>query len=276
MIGAARATVMRKHVRVIGPVALISRADLRLTATRAAALRDDLNVRHLLINAETRTDAQALQDAGFYRIADARHVADLTLEPSTHAMAAALHQKWRNRLRKGQSNGLTLRRSPLVPDTRHWLFRAEAQQARKLRYHPVPPQVVVALADASPGCAQVFTAYHLGARVAAMLFLRHGSATREATYQIGWIAPQGRRLNAGQALMWKAMVDLQSMGTQTIDLGAADWDRSADLARFKCGTGAVIRPLGGTWLDTAWARHKSFGQETDRKSWQLGLKAFCI
>lgn len=252
-VGVARAMVFRETVPLVGPMALISRADLRLSTQSAATLRDELGVRHLVVNAETAGDAAALRDSGFHKIAAARQIAELRLVPSTDAMAAGLHQKWRNRLRRGQSSGLTLRRRPMPPEPGHWLFRAEARQARQLWYKPVPPQIICAVIAATPGAGHLFTAYHLGTPVAAMLFVRHGIG---ATYQIGWNNPTGRTLHAGPALMWKAMVDLQTLGVETIDLGAADPAHAPGLARFKRGTGAEVRALGGTWLDTAWAARK--------------------
>lgn len=249
-IGTTRATVLRRKLPVVGNVAVISRADLRLDAHLASELQADLGARVLFVNAETTDDARMMAAAGFHRIAAPRVVAELALRPSTHAMAAHLSPKWRNRLRHGQSQGLIIRRRPLPADARHWLFRAEAAQARHLWYQPVPAPMIAALAAAKPGAAQIFTAYHRGTRVAAMLFLRHGT---DATYQIGWSNEDGRRLSAGPALMWRAMVDLQSMGTDRLDLGAADRRAAPGLAHFKRGTGAQMRALGGSWLDTAWA-----------------------
>ncbi|MEJ6388229.1 GNAT family N-acetyltransferase [Gymnodinialimonas ulvae] len=252
-IGDATALVLRKRVPMIGELALVSRARLELTPDRAAALRTTLGASHLVINAETTEDACALAQAGFHRIVAPRMIAELRLAPTPDAMAARLMPKWRNRLRHGQSQGLQIRRRPMQADPKHWLLRAEARQSARLWYHPMPPEVIAALAGSAPGAGQVFTAYHLGRRVAAMLFLRHG---RAATYQIGWMNAQGRNRSAGPALMWRAMVELQQMGVETIDLGAADPDRAAGLARFKRGTGAELRALGGSWLDTTWARRK--------------------
>ena len=195
----------------------------------------------------------ALAAAGFHRIGAPRQVADLVLRSNAAEMARALAPKWRNRLRHGQAQGLVLRRRAMPADPDNWLLRAEARQAARLWYQPLPPEMIAALAAARPGAAQLFTAYHMGQRVAAMLFLRHG---RDATYQIGWTGEAGRKRSAGPVLMWQAMVDLQQMGVDRIDLGAADPDAAPGLARFKLGTGAELRTLGGTWLDTAWARRK--------------------
>ena len=250
---ARRVLVLKKHLPLVGTLALISRADLGLMTNDAASLRDRVGAKHLVINAESVADASAMRHAGFRRIGAARTIADLTLHPTTDAMAKGLHAKWRNRLRKGQSENLVLRRRPMPPDRHHWLLKAEIQQARRLWYRPLPADLIAALVACRPGAGQVFTAYHAGRRIAAMLFIRHGHS---ATYQIGWSTDEGRRMNAGPVLMWKAMVDLQSMGIDHIDLGAADPAAPPGLARFKLGTGARLRALGGTWIDSAWVSRK--------------------
>ncbi|GAB5446579.1 MAG: hypothetical protein Gyms2KO_14520 [Gymnodinialimonas sp.] len=253
-LGARRALVLRRKLRVVGDMALLSRAELKVSQDEAAELRHHLGASHLVVNAETDEDARALAAAGFHRIFAPRVLAELPLDPSADVMAARLSQKWRNRLRHGQSQGLVIRRRPMPPDKRYWLFKAEALQSIRKWYQPLPPEMIAAMAACKPGAVQVFTAYHLGRRVAAMLFLRHG---KEATYQIGWSTPEGRKLSAGPACMWRAMLELQAMGTERIDLGAADKSLAPGLAHFKRGTGADLRTLGGTWIDTTWTRRKA-------------------
>lgn len=253
-LGDTCALVLRRRLKVVGDMALLSRAQLQVSHDDAAELRGHLKAQHLVVNAETGDDASALSKAGFHRIFAPRVMAELELDPSTDVMAARLGQKWRNRLRHGQAQGLEIRRRPMPPNKRFWLFKAEAAQSLRKWYQPLPPEMIAAMAACKPGAVQVFTAYHLGRRVAAMLFLRHG---REATYQIGWSTAEGRRLSAGPALMWRAMVELQALGAERIDLGAADKRLAPGLAHFKRGTGAELRTLGGTWIDTSWARRKS-------------------
>ncbi|QXT38782.1 GNAT family N-acetyltransferase [Gymnodinialimonas ceratoperidinii] len=252
-LGPRRAVVLRRRLRFVGDLALLSRADLQLSRSDAAQLRETLDAKHLVVNAETEADARALAAAGYHRLFAPRIVAELTLDPCLDKMAARLHQKWRNRLRHGQAQNLVIQRRPMPPDKRFWLFKAEAIQSLRKWYQPLPPDMIAAMAACQAGAVQVFTAYHMGHRVGAMLFLRHG---RQATYQIGWSTAEGRRMSAGPALMWRAMIELQAMGAERIDLGAADKSLAPGLARFKRGTGAELRPLGGTWLDTCWSRRR--------------------
>ncbi|WP_025312613.1 GNAT family N-acetyltransferase [Roseicyclus elongatus] len=240
-------TALVRHVPVLGTIAMVSRPTAALDVSGAARLRHDLSARHLVVHAENTAQASALAAAGFRRIAAPRHMAELDLGASPKSMAARLSVKWRNRLRHGLRQPVILRRRPFPADPSHWLLRAEAKQARRLGYRPLPPAMIAALATVQPGAAQLFTAYMAGQRVAAMLMLRHG---RAATYQIGWTTAEGRAASAGNLLMWRAMLELQAMGVARIDLGLADPAGADGLTRFKCGTGATTRRLGGSWLDS--------------------------
>jgi hypothetical protein len=156
--------------------------------------------------------------------------------------------KWRNRLRHGLRQGVRVTCAPVPPTPRHWLFAAEALSARTLGYRPMSPAIIAAIAAARPGTARLFVARKTGGPVAAMLFLRHG---RCATYQIGWSTRAGRACSAGNLLLWRAMIELGAAGCDRIDLGLADPEQDPGLARFKRGSGALLRPLGGTWLSSA-------------------------
>lgn len=241
---------MRRRIAALGEVGLVSRGPASLDADTALALREAVGARHLIVNAETEAGARALGTAGFWRIGGARRVAELDLRADPATLAARLDGKWRNRLRHGQQQGLHLTRSPLAPSPHHWIFEVDATAGKTRRYRPMSPCLVAAMAAARPGAVQLFTARRsrVGAPLAAMLFVRHGKA---ATYQVGWAGDEGRALSAGNLLMWRAMLELQGLGVETIDLGAADECTAPGLAHFKCGTGARLRDLGGTWLATA-------------------------
>lgn len=240
--------LIERRFQLLGEVAMLSRGPRHLSDAAAAALRRATGARHLIVNAEDDESAAALARAGFWRIARPRQIADLPLSPSHEAMRAAMTGKWRNRLRHGLAQGLRVERETMPPDPRHWLLLAENRAARQLGYRPLPPVMIAALAAAGPDAGQLFVAHGRTGPIAAMLFFRHG---RVATYQLGWSTPAGRAASAGNLLMWRAMLALQAMGAEKLDLGHADPAEAAGLAHFKCGTGARLRRLGGSWIDSA-------------------------
>jgi CelD/BcsL family acetyltransferase involved in cellulose biosynthesis len=152
--------------------------------------------------------------------------------------------KWRNRLRHGLRQDLTVRRAPLPPDPQHWLFHKDAVQQAARGYRGLPPELITAMATAAPTAMHLFTAKQGPRTVAAMLFALHG---RGATYLIGWSDPTGRRLSAHNLLLWHGMGELCALGAQQIDLGLCDDRHAPGLTHFKRSSGAQVRALGGTW-----------------------------
>lgn len=197
--------------------------------------------RPLLLNSDG-LQAGSLRTAGFWPLITPASVALLPLGSGTD-MRRAMQQKWRNRLNRALREPLTVTETALTPD--HWLLRAEAEQARRRRYRGLPPELCAAFAAANPGRARVFEARLRGAPVAGALVLRHG---RMATWQIGVTTEEGRRDNAMNLLLWRAMQSLAAEGHDCLDLGMLNGQDAPGLARFKLGTGARAHRLGGTWL----------------------------
>lgn len=169
----------------------------------------------------------------------------LDLTPSVDALRAGLHQKWRNRLKHAEKQGLRVTRQNMPDQSDHWVLMAEGAQQLARGYRSWPPLLTCAFARENPGDAKLFTAHLGNTAVAAMLVLRHG---RSATYHIGHARPAGRMTSALNLLMWEAICWLRRKEVQQFELGLLDTEEGAGRARFKLGTGAQVRPLGGTWL----------------------------
>ena len=194
-----------------------------------------------ILNGETPCP-NAYRAAGFIQIITPAHIAEWNL--TSPNLRAELHGKWRNRLSKGETYKIRIHEK--VWDGRpHDLFGHANEMARKRRYSSHPTQLLAAYAKANPGEAMIFEAYQSTALIAACLILRHGAI---ATYQTAWANPTGRALHAPRVILWAAACRMASLGHKKLDLGVAETDRSAGLARFKLGTGAQVRQLGGTWV----------------------------
>ncbi len=184
------------------------------------------------------------------------YLATLDMRPDLDQLRAGLHQKWRNRLKHAEKQGLRVTRKNMPDKPDHWLLVADSAQQLARRYRGWPPALTCAYARENPGDAKLFTAHIGRAEVAALLLLRHGDG---ASYHIAHTRPSGRLVSAQCLLIWQAIVWLKRKGVSTLDLGLIDTEEGADLARFKLGTGARPRALGGTWLwwppFTGWTRH---------------------
>lgn len=197
--------------------------------------------RPLLLNAEGIAP-EHLRRAGFWPVMTPACVAMLPLG-GEDAMHRALRQKWRNRLHRALGSGLKVRQRGLSANDP--LLQAEAAQARRKGYRGLPVAFSSAFDAANPGKALVFEARKGTRPVAAALILCHGPV---CTWQIGHSSQEGRRLNAMNLVLWTAMCTLAEAGHDWLDLGTLNRGDAPGLARFKLGTGAEARQLGGTWL----------------------------
>ncbi|MCF2903831.1 GNAT family N-acetyltransferase [Octadecabacter sp. CECT 8868] len=180
--------------------------------------------------------------AGFRQIMTSAHIAQWDLTRGD--LRAGMSGKWRNRLVKAERNGLRIRET-IWDGSAHPMFAAAETLARKRCYRAYPTFLLSTFAQINPNNALLFEAYDRGTLCAACLILRHGQT---ATYQTAWSIPTGQALQAPRAVLWAAAKRLAALGHEDFDLGTVDTDRAAGLARFKLGTGAALRPLGGTWV----------------------------
>lgn len=198
-----------------------------------------------IINAESVHPA--LRQNGYRQLIKPAHIASLPLSPDPVIQRAAMKPKWRRSLTRFEAE----RPKHIIPTHRAfdpekdaWLLEAEVAQARARRFRSYPAALTRALSKASPKSLRMFTLEGPTAPRAAMLFALHGA---RATYHIGYTSPEARRLGAHWLLLWQALQELPTHRISDLELGLVDTESGANLARFKLGSGATARPLGGTW-----------------------------
>jgi len=195
-----------------------------------------------IVNAPDPSRDQDHRAAGHIPLMTPQTLAILDLKPNAPDRLAAQHGKWRNRLRRGQKAALNVSFGRFHPARHSWLLAHETLQRSTQRYTALPHSFVCAYPAKDTLLIQ---AMHQRQPVAAMLFLLHAPA---ATYHIGWVNAEGRRLNAHPRLLWEAGQILRARGYMQIDLGTLDTQNAPGLARFKLGSGAKPHQLGHTWL----------------------------
>ncbi len=171
----------------------------------------------------------------------------LDLTPAPSVLRGRLDGKWRNALKAAE-------RSPLLLDeswddaTFTTVMRAHDVQRIEKRF--LGPdgafyRAFAAASDASLGdSAHLFTA-KIGTRpVAGMLLLRHG---RGATYAAGWSSEPGRLVRAHHRLLWHGLLALKNLGVEHFDLGGANTEEGAGVARFKLGLNGEVFTLAGSF-----------------------------
>lgn len=197
-----------------------------------------------LINADAQSDA-LYHAAGFRRLMTDAFVAELDLTSTDAARRRAMKPKWRNTWRRAQDAPFKVTDAAFDAQAHAWLLCADLAQQRAKRFRALPHAFVVAYAQCHPNAVRVLTAVDGDTPIAAMLFLLHAPL---ATYHIGWTTPRGRSLGAHHRMIIHAADTCAARGYRRLDMGSVDTDHAPGLARFKIGTGATVRPLGGTWL----------------------------
>lgn len=186
-----------------------------------------------------------LKAAGYRQIMTPSSVGSLTLGHGPDVRRNLMSIKWRNALRKAQASDLRLEIRPYNHGVDKWILDEDRKQQARKGYRGLPPEVTQAFAIMNQDQATIVTAAKHAVPIAAMVFLRHGTA---ATYHIGWSSAEGRAHNAHNLCLASAADHFEAQGTHVIDLGCIDTDAAPGLARFKIGAGAQVKQLGGKWL----------------------------
>jgi hypothetical protein len=176
----------------------------------------------------------------------------LDLTPPVETLRKGLRQKWRNCLNKAERCGLEVRSGE--DDT---LFAAFLDGHRRLTdgggfATTVTVELLQALQSLLPEdrTMTAFLAYEEATTVASVLVARYGDT---AEYLAGNVWDAGRRLNAGQLLLWRAVGAMKERGCRCFDLGGLDADLTPPgIRHFKEGLSAApyrlapeLEALGG-------------------------------
>jgi hypothetical protein len=127
--------------------------------------------------------------------------------------------------------------------TYEWLLDRHVENMRDKGFSAADPVLLRALRAARPEDVLVFQLIHDDQPVAGMSVVLFGDC---AEYHVGWFGSEGRRLNAGNVLMWAVIKTLQHRGIGQFDVGGL---KPGDgYTRFK----RTMRPsefrLAGEWM----------------------------
>jgi hypothetical protein len=156
--------------------------------------------------------------------------------------------RWRNRLGAAEKSGLTLVNDEVNPEQVQWLLNEEQAQRAQKSFHGLPVAFVERYIQAGTNIKQtalLLHAEHHHKRIAAMLFLIHGSV---ATYHIGWSDQTGRDTNAHKLIVWRALAILRARGITTLDMGGVNTHDLPGISRFKLGMGGTVITFAGMFV----------------------------
>ncbi len=221
----------------LGGLAWINRGPLMMAgndpAPAFAALRRLYGNRGFYLRVAPAVAEQVLPP-GFHpagRLGWASALLDLTADEAE--LRKGLHGKWRNTLNKAEREG------PEAGGAEAGLAVFLGGYGCFLAERQVPTTVTPALLAALHGHSLehlrplAYVARHGGEIVGGVLMARYGKG---AEYLAGYGTETGRRLGAGQLLLWRALVDMKRRGAQFLDLGGLDPERTpAGIRDFKEG-----------------------------------------
>jgi len=239
-----QAVVVQRKFGPLGPLRFTSRGPVwrpdAMPTDRVEALAD---ARIHLLNADSADDV-VLRSAGYRQIMTPTWVAGLALHRDPDRQMAQARVKWRNAARQLARRGMRIKQPVVDAQLLNWLLSVDALNQRRKKFRALPAALTRGLVGDGTG-AHVLTAQQGNSVHAAMLFLRHGTTV---TYHIGWTDARGRAASAHHALIIHAANWFAQRGAVQMDLGTVDTVGAPGLARFKIGSGAKVRALGGTWL----------------------------
>ena len=159
----------------------------------------------------------------------------LDLTPEIVELRKGLKQKWRNCLNKAERSDLTVQ-AGCGDDLFAVFLDGHRQLTAKGDFSTsVTTEFLAALQALLPGDGRMtaFLAYHGGMPVASVLVVRYGDT---GEYLAGNVGSEGRRINAGQLLLWRAVCTMKETGCRRFDLGGLDPDLTpAGIRHFKEG-----------------------------------------
>lgn len=249
----AIATVLMRRLFGIRVLARINRGPVLLDASLStqditaiyAAMRQHWRGPLLIAPALPHDPASTniLQDAGFRRRHDKGWMSGrIDLDRSPDQIWSGFASSFRNRVRQAEKATPTVHVA--ADDASYeWLLDRHVENMRDKGFSAADPVLLRAMRASRPEDVLVFQMIHDGQVVAGMSVVRFGDC---AEYHVGWFGPEGRRLNAGNFLMWEVIKELQRRGARQFDVGGL---RPGDgYTQFK----RTMRPdefrLAGEWM----------------------------
>ena len=165
---------------------------------------------------------------------------DLTV--GEDALWSRMASTFRNRTRNAEKAGAELRIAGDVA-TFEWMIARHIENMAEKGFDAASSMLLRTLRETSPDNVTVFQLMQAGEAVAGMSVVRFGN---HAEYHIGWFGPEGRKLNAGNFLMWNVMRELKRRGVATFDVGGL---KPGDgYTRFKRTMKPDEYQLAGEWM----------------------------
>jgi hypothetical protein len=163
----------------------------------------------------------------------------LDLTKSEDAIRRGLSGKWRNRLNFAERSAMRM----TVDDSKeavNWMCTKHEGAMVEKGFSGVPTSILRQLNKR--GMLNVYRVESDNKIVAGICIARHGFS---ATYLVGWLNTEGRKISANHFLLWNALMEERSKGVREFDMGGIDEYGQPSISDFKLGVGGErIQLLG--------------------------------
>ena len=166
----------------------------------------------------------------------------ITLGHDEETLWKSFSSTFRNRVRNAEKSGATLAVRQ-DDEAFAWMLARHAENMQDKGFHAVDATFLNAMRAADPDAVRIFQMLDDGKPVAGMSVVRFGT---HCEYHIGWFGPEGRKLNAGNFLMWQIVREMSRLGCTHFDVGGL---KPGDgYTRFKRTMKPEEYALDGEWL----------------------------
>lgn len=166
-------------------------------------------------------------------------VLDLTKDEDV--LRAGLSKTWRNQLKAGMTKIAEIEVGS-NPNVFEWFLERQREMAEARQFAGPALDTLRRFQQLSPNDIVIVRARADGSWIGGVAILRHGAG---CTYALGWNAAEGRQLNSGNVLLWRAIVEMKRLGSKWIDLGGLSDFKASGIAGFKRGLGGREYRLAG-------------------------------
>lgn len=169
----------------------------------------------------------------------------IDLRKDLEELRAGFHSKWRNQLRKAEKSDAVFSFDGTGESFSRFLLNYKMDQHIK-SYRNVPPRHVQRYFQMFAEAGGAFLA-HIGSPedpLASALVFIHGNT---ATWQIGWLSDEGRKICANHLLLYKLMTILKEKDITCFDLGGVNDTDASGIKHFKMGMGGTLVSSAGLY-----------------------------
>lgn len=186
---------------------------------------------------------QLLRQAGYIRRTKQSWLSGrIDLSADEAAIWAGFNSTFRNRVRSAEKAGAELEITD-GPAAYDWMIARHIENMKEKGFSAFTADMLRTLRASAPENVLVFRLLQGGSPVAGMSVVRFGQF---AEYHVGWFGPEGRKLNAGNFLMWNIVRELKRRGVVGFDVGGMK--HGDGYTRFKRTMNPVEYELAGEWM----------------------------